>query len=184
MAYVPTTSGLWLEVSSTDPVKKNTRRVFIGLPTYAYVPFAFSSCSTVAVYGMSNEYKSILQEVKNGAVSPFVYVLAKTIIVIPIFFLFAIFSLALPLYVVQDAHAESIGIIVTLFACMMFVFESLAECLSVWFDNPVAGMLSFSTSAMRSCHLSNERTRFLTICSSPHTPQCVFGIHSSCTMVS
>jgi len=97
------------------------------------------------VYGLNTEYKSILQEVKNGIVSPFIYVLAKSIIVIPIFFIFAIFSLGVPLYVVQNAYIDSFGTIIALFACIMFAFESLAECLSVWLENPVIGMLSFST---------------------------------------
>lgn len=126
--------------------------------TYLLHPLPYS---TVAVYGLNNEYKSILNEVKNGAISPWVYILAKAIIVAPILFLFAIFSLAVPSYVVQDAPTDSIGVIVALFVCMMLVFESLAECLSVWLDNPISGMLSFSmfciTSAL-SCQ--NQRTGY------------------------
>ena len=31
----------------------------------------------------------------------------------------------------------------TLFAALLFVFESVAEALSVWFDDPIVGMLQF-----------------------------------------
>ena len=97
----------------------------------------------VAVYALNDEYKSILREVKNGMVSPLSYVLAKSVIVFPIFFLFAICALGVPLYAVQDANGSSFGILVIMFACLMFVFESLAECLSVWVEDPILGMLQF-----------------------------------------
>jgi len=97
----------------------------------------------VAVYALNDEFKSILREVKNGMVSPLSYILAKSVIVFPIFFLFAICALGVPLYAVQDANGSSFGISVIMFAALMFVFESLAECLSVWVEDPILGMLQF-----------------------------------------
>ena len=72
--------------------------------------------------------------------------LSKSILVLPIFFLFALFALGIPLYVIQDAPKESFGIEIILFACLMFIFESLAECLSVWIEDPIQGKIR--------CHFS------------------------------
>jgi ABC-type multidrug transport system ATPase subunit len=107
---------------------------FVGVP---------SNMGVVAVYALNDEFKSILRETKNGMVTGISYVLAKFILVLPLFFVFAIFSLGIPSYAVQDVPAESFGICVLLFACLMFVFESLAEMLSVWFEDPILGMLQF-----------------------------------------
>lgn len=97
----------------------------------------------VAVYTLNEEFKSILRESKNGMVSPLSYVLAKSILVIPIFFIFGLFSLGIPFYAVQGAPVESFGYSMVLYALVMFVFESIAEALSVWFDDPIIGMLQF-----------------------------------------
>lgn len=99
--------------------------------------------AVVAVYVLNQEFKSILRESKNGMVSPFSYVLAKTILVLPVFFIFGLFSLGLPLFAVQGAPGESFGMAMLLYAVIMFVFESVAECLSVWFEDPILGMLQF-----------------------------------------
>ena len=55
---------------------------FIGMPT---------NMGVVAVYSLNEEFKSILRESKNGMISPFSYVLAKTILVIPILLIFGLF---------------------------------------------------------------------------------------------
>jgi hypothetical protein len=99
--------------------------------------------AVVAVYSLNDEFKSVVREAKNGQVSGFSYVLAKSILVLPILFIFSLFALGIPLYIIQDAEGESFGPVIILFACTMFVFESLAECLSVWFEDPILGMLQF-----------------------------------------
>ena len=70
-------------------------------------------------------------------VTPLSYVLAKTILVFPWFFIFALFAHGIPFYLVQDAPGEAFVIELILYAAVMFVFESVAETLSVWFDDPV-----------------------------------------------
>jgi len=70
-------------------------------------------------------------------VNPLSYVLAKTILVFPWLFVFALFAHGIPLYLVQDAPGEAFVIELILYAAVMFVFESVAETLSVWFDDPV-----------------------------------------------
>ena len=44
---------------------------------------------------------------------------------------------------VQDVPGEAFGIMIGLYAALMFTFEAVAECLSVWFDDPILGMLQF-----------------------------------------
>jgi hypothetical protein len=102
-----------------------------------------SNMGVVAVYALNDEFKSILRESKNGMVTGASYVLAKFILVIPIFFIMAIFALGIPSFAIQDSPKESFGLVIVLFACVMFVIESVAECLSVWFEDPILGMLQF-----------------------------------------
>ena len=102
---------------------------FIGVP---------SNMGVVAVYALNDEFKSIIRETKNGMVSPLSYVLAKTILVLPMFFIFALFAHGIPLFVVQNVPGEAFFVEWILYAAVMFVFESVAETLSVWFDDPVS----------------------------------------------
>lgn len=97
----------------------------------------------VAVYALNDEFKSVLRECKNGMVTGFSYVLAKTVLVLPIFFIFAIFALGIPAFVIQDNGPKGFGAQIIIFAAIMFVFESVAEALSVWFEDPILGMLQF-----------------------------------------
>lgn len=101
---------------------------FIGVP---------ANMGVVAVYVLNDEFKSIVRESKNGMVSSLSYVLAKTILVLPILFVFSLFALGIPLFLVIGAPGESFIMIVILYTACMFVFESVSECLSVWVDDPV-----------------------------------------------
>jgi hypothetical protein len=100
-----------------------------------------SNMGVVAVYALNDEFKSILRESKNGMVTGFSYVLAKFCLVLPIFFLMAIFALGVPMYAIQDAPRQAFGWQIALYAANMWVFESVAECLSVWFTDPILGMM-------------------------------------------
>ena len=102
-----------------------------------------SNMGVVAVYVLNEEFKSIIGENKNGMVTGFSYVLTKSILVLPIFFIFALFALGIPTFAIQDVPKEAFGMSIILFAVNYFVFESVAECLSVWFDDPILGMLQF-----------------------------------------
>lgn len=107
---------------------------FVGVP---------ANMAVVAVYALNDEFKSMLRETKNGMVSGVSYLLTKSLIVAPILFVFAVSSLLFPLFVVQHAPWEPFVAIGLLFVATMFVFESLAECLAVWIDDPILGMLQF-----------------------------------------
>jgi energy-coupling factor transporter ATP-binding protein EcfA2 len=102
-----------------------------------------SNMGVVAVYALNDEFKSILRETKNGMVSAVSYIMAKTVLVIPIMFVFAIFALGIPGYIIQDFPTSTFGTGILLWAALIYSFECIAECLAVLFDNPVIGMLHF-----------------------------------------
>lgn len=100
-----------------------------------------SNMSVVAVYALNAEFKSILRESKNGMVSPLTYVLAKSILVLPLLFIFALCALGIPSFLIMDFPIESFGKAILLWTAAIVVFEALAECLSVWIEDPILGML-------------------------------------------
>jgi len=102
-----------------------------------------TNLGVVAVYALNDEFKSILRESKNGMVRPFGYVIAKSIMVIPIMFVFSLFALGINSFAIQDSPGESFWLVIVLYAVVMYVFECVAEALSVWFDDPIMGMLNF-----------------------------------------
>mmetsp|Transcript_17418 Transcript_17418/g.33065 ORF Transcript_17418/g.33065 Transcript_17418/m.33065 type:complete len:674 (-) Transcript_17418:215-2236(-) len=97
----------------------------------------------VAVYALNDEFKTITREVKNGMVSPLTYVTAKTLLVLPVMILFALCALTVQWFVILDTPWGSFGFAIIIWAACIFVFESLAEALSVWFDDPILGMLNY-----------------------------------------
>lgn len=107
---------------------------FIGVP---------SNMGVVAVYALNDEFKSILRETKNGMVSPISYILAKTILVLPIMFIFAVFALGIPGFLVQGFEASTFGRAIGLWACLIYVFECASEFFAVLFDDPILGMMQF-----------------------------------------
>lgn len=114
-------------------------------PTFRHIAVA-GNMGVVAVYALNDEFKSILRETKNGMVRPMSYVLSKMILVVPIMFIFAVFALGIPSIVIMDFPGNSFGVAIVLWAVCMYTFECVAECLSVWFDDPIMGMLQFMVS--------------------------------------
>lgn len=102
-----------------------------------------SQMGVVAVYSLNDEFKALKNETKNGMLNGMSYVVAKGLLTLPIMFIFALFSLGVAFFGIMGAPGSAFGIIIIIFAVSMFVFESVAECLSVWFDDPILGMLQF-----------------------------------------
>lgn len=107
---------------------------FMGVPC---------NMGVVAVYALNDEFKSILRETKNGMVSPSSYALAKTVLVIPIMYIFALFAMGIPGFAVQDFPGAAFGRVTLLFAVCIYVFETFAELLAVACEDPIMGMLNF-----------------------------------------
>ena len=97
----------------------------------------------VAVYANNEEFKSVKKEIKNGMVSPYSYVLAKTILEIPIMFAFALCALGVPAYLVTNFAPEGFGIMMLLWAVSIYCWEAISEVLAVSFDNPLMGVMQF-----------------------------------------
>jgi ABC-2 type transporter len=114
-----------------------------------------SQMGAVVVYALNDEFKTVVRESKNGMIQPLGYALAKSLLTIPVIFLFAILALAVPAYAILDMPIESFGIAIILWAVVLFVYESVAECLSVWVDDPIIGMMqvwsSFVSSSVLLC---------------------------------
>jgi len=102
-----------------------------------------ANMGVVAVYVLNDEFKSIQRECQNGMSRAATYVMAKTMLVLPLFFVFGLFGLVIPSFVIQDTPWSIFGQILLLYAAFMFVFESVAELLSVAFSDPILGMLGF-----------------------------------------
>ncbi|CAB9505534.1 Putative white-brown complex homolog protein 30 [Seminavis robusta] len=102
-----------------------------------------SNMGVVAVYALNDEFKSILRETKNGGLNPFAYVVAKSIMVVPVLWVMSIFALAIPGLLVQDQPKDVFLQASLLWTVIMFCFECLAECLSVWVEDQIFGMLQF-----------------------------------------
>jgi ABC-2 type transporter len=100
--------------------------------------------AAVGVYVLNDEYKSISRESKNGMMNGMSYALAKTLLVFPILILFALFSIAIPLFAIQSAPIEMFGYQIVFYAALFWVYESLAEFLSVAFDDAILGMLGLT----------------------------------------
>jgi hypothetical protein len=58
------------------------------------------------------------------------YVVAKSLMVVPVLYIMSIFALVIPGLLVNDQPAEHFGQASLLWAIFMFCFECLAECLS------------------------------------------------------
>eukprot|EP00523_Entomoneis_sp_CCMP467_P015765 CAMPEP_0168778046 /NCGR_PEP_ID=MMETSP0725-20121227/6888_1 /TAXON_ID=265536 /ORGANISM="Amphiprora sp., Strain CCMP467" /LENGTH=556 /DNA_ID=CAMNT_0008827819 /DNA_START=82 /DNA_END=1753 /DNA_ORIENTATION=+ len=117
-----------------------TNKFWVGL-WFVAVP---SQLGCAAVYALNDEFKSLMRETKNGMLSGFSYVVAKSCLTLPIMYIFSIFALGVPYFAVIDGPVESFGWNTILFTALMFNFESVAETLSVWFDDPILGKSSTS----------------------------------------
>ena len=97
--------------------------------------------AVVAVYKLNQELRSILLENKNGLASISSYLIAKTILVIPILFLFAFAAIGIPGYVIQNYPPSTFGPLLLLWTVQIAVWESSAEAMAGLFDDAVIGML-------------------------------------------
>jgi ABC-type multidrug transport system ATPase subunit len=107
---------------------------------YAGVP---ANLGVVTVYYLNEELKTIFRENKNGMVSVSSYMLVKTLLAFPFVFVFALFALILPLYIIQDASWSTFFPIFFLWAAFIFVWEAIGEAIAAIVDNPIFGMLAY-----------------------------------------
>ena len=97
--------------------------------------------AVVAVYKLNHELKTIFLENKNGMGSAVSYLIANTILVTPILFLFSFAALGIPGFVIQAYPASTFGPFLLLWTVQIVMWESSAEAFAAYFDDPVLGML-------------------------------------------
>lgn len=102
-----------------------------------------ANMGVVAVFALNAEYKSVHKEIKNGMVKPESYLFAKSLLEIPVMFIFAIFALTIPAYAISDFYLPHYFSNVFVWAVSIYAWESLAQALSVAFENPLLGMMQF-----------------------------------------
>ena len=83
------------------------------------------------------------RETSQGMVSPLAYVIANSLMQIPVMFLFALFSLAIPAYAIAGFYLANAGWFALVYAADMYAWEAMAQFFSVAFDNPLLGMMSY-----------------------------------------
>lgn len=125
---------------------KSRERVQEQAVNYYFANAWFLSVGTllavVAVYELNGEFKSAIREVKNGLMHPLSYISAKSVLVIPVLFIFGICGISASAYGILGCHADY-GSYLLIFAVGSFWFECLAEMFSAISDNPLMGMLEF-----------------------------------------
>mmetsp|Transcript_21796 Transcript_21796/g.33266 ORF Transcript_21796/g.33266 Transcript_21796/m.33266 type:complete len:647 (+) Transcript_21796:40-1980(+) len=107
---------------------------FVGVPT---------NMGVVAVYALNDEFKSLARETQNGMINVVSYVLAKSILVLPIMYIFAVFAVGVPGYGLLKWAGSTFMRVSVIWSATVYAFECIAETLSVMFDDPILGMLSF-----------------------------------------
>ena len=100
----------------------------------------------VAVYVLNDELLVIQSEQKNGMLRPASYIImAKVILTLPFIFVFAIFTLGVPGWEIQNYQTSPWIEVILLWSILAYFYESLADCLAIWVKDKVLGMLLYLT---------------------------------------
>jgi hypothetical protein len=97
--------------------------------------------AVVAVYKLNSELQSIFLENKNGMGSASSYLLAKTVLVLPILVCFAFAALGIPGFLIQNFPVSSFSRHILLWTVQIATWECSAEAFAAIFDDSVLGML-------------------------------------------
>lgn len=97
----------------------------------------------IAVFAFNIEYHSIKAEVKNGMYRATSYLVAKSILEIPMIFILSIFAISCSAYGVSNYTGEYYFEFLSVFTAMLWSFECMAQAMSVSFDNPLLGAMGF-----------------------------------------
>eukprot|EP01040_Poterioochromonas_malhamensis_P014936 gene14936-16624_t len=102
-----------------------------------------SNAAVIAVYVFNTEFKTIKKEIKNGMVDSIPYLFSNSIIQIPMMFLMGIFAISVAEYGMMNYNRDHYGQMLLLYGLAMYSYESIAQLLSIAFDNPLLGMLQY-----------------------------------------
>ena len=100
----------------------------------------------VAVNRLYEELHLIQGEIKNGMTKCGDYIIAKFVLTLPIVtLLFGVAALGIPMFVIQTFPSSEFLSVLAQWSLIMYLFESLAECVATWAPNTIVGMLGYLT---------------------------------------
>lgn len=102
-----------------------------------------TNAAVIAVYVFNTEFKTIKKEIKNGMVDAIPYLFSNSILQIPMMFLMAIASISVAEYGIINYNRDHYGQMLLIYSLTMYSYESIAQLLSIAFDNPLLGMLQY-----------------------------------------
>eukprot|EP00616_Rhizochromulina_sp_CCMP1243_P005891 CAMPEP_0118998186 /NCGR_PEP_ID=MMETSP1173-20130426/62939_1 /TAXON_ID=1034831 /ORGANISM="Rhizochromulina marina cf, Strain CCMP1243" /LENGTH=888 /DNA_ID=CAMNT_0006949667 /DNA_START=69 /DNA_END=2736 /DNA_ORIENTATION=- len=104
-----------------------------------------ANLGVVAVFASNAEFNSVKKEIKNGMISPVSYLLAKSLLEIPIMLIFSVFALGIPAYGIVRFDSSQFGLYMVVWALCLYVWENIALMFSVQFQNPLIGMMQYTS---------------------------------------
>lgn len=132
---------LWVSGWYIGTSKTLFRISFLLHPFTVFHPGVPSNMAVVAVYKLNSELRSIFLENKNGMGSAASYLFAKTLLVFPILFCFALAALGIPGFLIQNFPASTFSRQILLWTVQIAAWECSAEAFAAIFDDAVLGML-------------------------------------------
>ena len=106
--------------------------------------FATAPCclGTVTVFALHTELKSVTHETRDGMYSPGAYVVAHTLLQIPLMVLLSLSAIGIPAYGIANFYLPQIVRMVAVYSLELWAFECIAQLFSL-VSNPLLGMLGF-----------------------------------------
>jgi ABC-type multidrug transport system ATPase subunit len=102
-----------------------------------------ANMAVIAVYTYNAEFNAIRREAKNGMTSPIAYLVAMSVLQIPVVILFGMFALTVGAYGVLGFNPDHYIQVITIYACAIYCIEAFAQVFSVLNADPLMGMLNF-----------------------------------------
>jgi len=106
----------------------------ISVPTNMGVAVAFA---------LNQEFAVVRREVRAGMYQLVPYILAQTMLQVPLMFVLSFCSISLGGYALGNWDSAQLLMMVTLHALVMLAYECIAQAFSALFSNPLLGMLLF-----------------------------------------
>lgn len=102
-----------------------------------------ANMGVIAVFAYNMEFFAVRREVRNGMISPKAYILASSILQLPVMALFGVFGISVGGYGVLKMVASHYLPIWLVYSLCMYAFEVFAQLCSVLVTSPLLGMLTF-----------------------------------------
>jgi len=101
-----------------------------------------SMLGAVAVFALNVELRQVGAEIRDGLYSPFSYLIANTLIQLPLLVLLAVCAILVPGYAVGNLDITAFPKMLAIFAAFLWSFECIAQAMAI-LTNPLVGLLAF-----------------------------------------